>query len=86
MRPPAQPVRWRRAEELPPAPLLISSPYGPEARYGKKRETAWTGYKGHVTETCDDETPNLLTAVTTTPATTSACARLPIIPAQLATR
>ena len=51
---------------LPPAPLLISSPYDPEARYGTKRETEWTGYKVHGTETCDDETPNLITDVTTT--------------------
>ena len=41
--PAGQPVRWRRAEDLPPAPLLISSPYAPEARYGKKRETALDG-------------------------------------------
>jgi hypothetical protein len=31
--PPAgQPVRWRRAEDLPPAPRLSSAPYDPEAR------------------------------------------------------
>ena len=81
-----QPVRWRTAEDLPPAPLLISSPYDPEARYGKKRETEWTGYKVHVTETCDDETPNLITDVTTTPATTSDFAVLPTIQMHLATR
>ena len=81
-----QPVRWRSAADLPPAPLLISSPYDPEARYGKKRETEWTGYKVHVTETCDDETPNLITDVTTTPATTSNFAVLPTIQAHLATR
>jgi transposase len=81
-----QPVRWRTAEDLPPAPLLISSPYDPEARYGKKRETEWTGYKVHVTETCDDETPNLITDVTTTPATTAAFAVLPTMQMHLATR
>ena len=27
-----QPVRWRRAAELPPAPLLLCAPYTPEAR------------------------------------------------------
>lgn len=84
--PQGQPVRWRSAEDLPPAPVLISSPYDPEARYGKKRETEWTGYKVHITETCDDETPNLITDVTTTPATTSDFAMLPTIQAQLATR
>jgi hypothetical protein len=58
----------------------------PEARDGKKRETEWTGYQVHVTETCDDDTPNLSTDVTTTPATTSDFARLPTIQAPLATR
>ena len=42
---PAQPMQWRTAADLPPAPLLISSPYDPDARYGKKRDTEWTGYK-----------------------------------------
>jgi transposase len=80
------PVRWRHADDLPPAPLLISSPYAPAARYGKQREMAWTGYKVHVTATCDDETPNLITDVTTTPATTSDFAMLPAMQAHLATR
>lgn len=48
---PDAPMRWRKAEDLPPAPLLISSPYDPEARYSKKRETEWVGYKVQVTET-----------------------------------
>ncbi len=82
----AQPVRWRTAEDLPPAPLLRSSPSDPEARYGKTRETDWTGSQGPVTETGDDETPNLITDVTTTPATTSAVAVLPTMQAHLATR
>jgi transposase len=84
--PAGQPVRWRSADDLPPAPLLISSPYDPAARYGKQRETAWTGYKVHFTETCDDGTPNLITEVTTTPATTSDFAMLPAMQANLATR
>ena len=81
-----QPVRWRGADDLSPALLLISFPYDPESRYGKKRETEWTGDKVHVTETCDDATPNLITDVTTTPATTSDFAMLPTIQAHLATR
>ena len=68
-----QPLQWRSAEDLPPAPLLISSPYDPDARYSKKRDTEWTGYKVHLTETCDDDTPNVITDVTTTAATTSDC-------------
>ncbi len=81
-----QPMRWRSAADLPPAPLLMSSPYDPEARYGKKRETEWTGDKVHVTETCDDDTPNLITDVMTTPAKTSDVAVLPTIQANLAAR
>ena len=81
-----EPMRWRIAEELPPAPLLYSSPYDPDARYGKKRTTIWTGYKVHLTETCDDDTPHLVTDVTTTPATTTDFAVLPAIQEHLATR
>jgi len=66
-----EPVRWRAAEDLPPAPLLIGSPYDPEARWSKKRDTEWVGYKVHVTETCDQEEPHLVTNVETTLATTA---------------
>ncbi len=81
-----QSIRWRVAEDLPPAPLLISSPYDPEARYSKKRETEWTGYKVHLTETCDDDLPHLLTDVLTTPATTSDFEVTPTIQAHLVAR
>jgi transposase len=63
-------LRWRTRDVQPPSAQLISSPYDAEARYKTKRETSWIGYKVHLTETCDDETPNLITQVTTTPATT----------------
>ena len=36
---PDQPLRWRSADDLPPSPMLISSPYDLEARYSKKRDT-----------------------------------------------
>jgi transposase len=76
---PDQPIRWRKAEDLPPAPLLISSPYDPDARYSKKRKTEWTGYKVHLTETCDDDLPHLITDVLTTPATTTDFDALPTV-------
>ena len=79
-------VQWRTADDLPSAPQLISSPYDPDARYSKKRETEWTGYKVHLTEAYDDETPNLITDVTTTAATTTDYATLPQIQANLAAR
>lgn len=83
---PDHPLAWRTADDLPPAPHLISSPYDPDARYGKKRDTEWTGYKVHLTETCEQDTPNLITDVTTTPATTPDFAVLPEIQQQLAAR
>ena len=36
---------------------------------GHKRDTAWTGYMVHVSETCEPTAPHLLTHVHTTPAT-----------------
>jgi transposase len=64
-------VRWRQEADLPPTAQLIVSPYDPDARFGIKRDIRWTGYKAHVTETCDTEMPNLITHVATTPATTA---------------
>ena len=64
-------VRWRQEADLPPPALLIVSPYDPDARFGLKREIRWTGYKVHLTETCDAEMPHLITHVATTPATTA---------------
>jgi transposase len=64
-------VRWRVAADLPPHAQLITSPYDGEARFATKRETSWTGYKVHLRETCDDDTPHLITNVETTPATTN---------------
>jgi transposase len=63
-------VRWRTKEEQPPTAQIISSPYDVEARYKTKRDTHWLGYKLHLTETCDDDLPNVITQVATTPATT----------------
>ena len=79
-----QDARWRKATDLPASSLLICTPYDPDARFGKKRATIWTGYKVHVTESCDDDTPHLVTDVQTTPATTSDFEMLPPIQAALA--
>jgi transposase len=62
-------VRWRDGPELSRAALAIESPYDPQARYSTKRGTAWTGYKVHVTESCDEDKPHLILNVLTTPAT-----------------
>lgn len=57
-----------RHEPVVPAAQVITSPYDPDARNGKKRTTYWTGYKVHFTQTCDDEAPQLITHVETTAA------------------
>jgi transposase len=62
-------LRWRTSDEAPPSTLLMQSPYDMEARYGSKRDTTWIGYKVHMSETCDDDRPNLITHVVTTAAT-----------------
>jgi transposase len=62
-------VHWRSNQELGPAAQAIESPYDSEARHSRKRETVWTGYKVHFSETCDEESPRLVTNVKTTRAT-----------------
>ena len=61
-------VCFKANRDLPPAAEGIESPYDPEARYRHKRDTAWTGYRVHVSETCEPTAPHLLTHVHTTPA------------------
>ena len=62
-------VRWRDAQNCPPASLLIASPYELASRYSEKRGRHWRGYKVHLTATGDDEAPSLMTHVETTLAT-----------------
>jgi Transposase DDE domain len=68
-------------EGLPPARARITSPYDTDARWAAKGDDLyWNGFKVHLTETCEqpDEqasppqppTPNLITNVATTAATT----------------
>lgn len=64
-------TRWRESADQPAGAQLIVSPYDAEARLSTKRNQAWTGYKVHVTETCDEATPHVITHVETTPATTA---------------
>ncbi|MBA2677480.1 MAG: IS1182 family transposase [Ktedonobacteraceae bacterium] len=71
-------AKWRAGPQENTEEGIIRSPYDPQARTGKKRETVWLGYKVHLTETCDLEAsthaqeqvfPQLITAVQTTVAT-----------------
>ena len=57
---------WRKKNELPPANELIVSPYDEDSRFSAKRSTDWNGYKVHLTETCEDDLPALITNVETT--------------------
>jgi transposase len=45
-------VRWRAGPQAKEDEGIIRSPYDPQARTGKKRDTTWFGYKVHLTETC----------------------------------
>ena len=62
-------IQWRtEAEGVPPSALFIASPYDPEAHFAKKRSTSWVGYKVHLTESCEEDQPHLITHVETTAA------------------
>lgn len=71
-------VGWRKNVDLSRAATAIESPYDVEARYSNKRQLSWTGYKVHLSETCDADLPRLITNVLTTAATTQdvACTSL----------
>jgi transposase len=76
-------LHWRQSGNLPPAARFISSPYDADARYSKKRSTSWVGYKVHLTETCDELAPRIITHVETTAAPISDDTVTPIIHAAL---
>jgi transposase len=83
----AEGVRWRTTEDgLPPSRRFICSPYDTDAHYSIKRSSSWVGYKVHVTETCDADTPNLITDVVTTTAPIADWDSLPTIQQGLARR
>lgn len=62
-------VKRRNPKNMPPVSDWIRSPYDTQARYGKKREHYWIGYKVHYSEVCDDDLPHMITQVETVPAT-----------------
>jgi transposase len=65
----ADEVKWRDIKDCPPSSVMIASPYDLDSWYSEKRGAYWRGYKVHVTETCDDDTPHVITHVETTMAT-----------------
>lgn len=64
-------LSWREADNMPPFKQLLVSPDDLDARNRTKRDTNWSGYAVHLTETCHPDGPNLITNVETTPATTA---------------
>ena len=56
---------FRSNDNIPPPPKMICSPYDVEATYGRKLTTWWVGYKVHLTESCDEDSPRLITHVET---------------------
>ncbi len=56
---------FRANDNIPPPPKMICSPYDIEATYGRKLTTWWVGYKVHLSESCDEEAPRLITHVET---------------------
>ena len=56
---------FRANDNIPPPPKMICSPYDIEATYGRKLTTWWIGYKVHLTESCDEDQPRLITHVET---------------------
>jgi len=79
-------LQWREADNIPPAAQFISSPYDAEAHYARKHTTQWVGYKVHITETCEDDLPHLITNIDTTPGPTADGAVTPQIHATLEQR
>jgi transposase len=80
-------LRWRDDEGgagLPPSAARIVSPYDLAARYARRGQvTRWTGYLAHVTETCSDDGPNVITDVATMPATSAGTSAVAGIHARL---
>ena len=61
-------VRFKSNRELAKASPGLESPYDPDARYRYRSGKSWVGYIVHVSETCDEDTPHLITHVATTAA------------------
>jgi len=77
-------VRVLDPKEMPEAARCIESPYEVEARYSTKRSMGWVGYKVHLTESCDEGLPHLITDVHTTAATATDVKQLTLIQQRLA--
>jgi transposase len=79
-------VRWRKPADQPPPGQRRHSPYDREAVCGTKRGESWIGYKVHLTETCEPDTPHLIVDVQTTRAAVVDTAMTAVIHHALAAR
>lgn len=59
-------IKWRSVKDMPPSTIAIHSPHDVEAHYSTKRSVNWVGYKVHMTEICDEDSPRFITNVHTT--------------------
>ena len=76
---------WRTVQERGQQPLSKSHlPTTRRHAMAKSAISSWTGYKAHLTETCDPETLHVITNVETTLATTPDDHMLPIVHQSLA--
>lgn len=75
---------WRtEAHGITSSSDFVSSPYDPDAHDAKENTTQWVGFKLHVTETCEEDLPHLITHVESTPGPTADGAVTPTIHARL---
>jgi transposase len=77
-------IRILDPKEMPEGARRLESPYEVEARYSTKRSMGWVGYKVHLTESCDEGFPHLITDVHTTAATATDVKQLAPIQDRLA--
>jgi transposase len=81
-----QEIILKESKEISKCEDKIESPYDMDARFRTKRDTQWTGYVVHLTETCNDNTVNLVTDVYTTPADVHDSKATEIIQSNLASK
>jgi transposase len=79
-------LRWREADNIPPAARFLSSPDDPGAHDTRKHTTPWVGYTVQLTETCEADRPPLITHIDTTSGPTADGAATPQIHAALEQR
>jgi len=79
----ADQLHGRTGDAIPPAAQFVSSPYDHDAQYARKYTTQWVGYKVHITETCDDDLPHVITHIETTAGPVADGAATPMIHAAL---